>query len=496
MLTGSLATLGQRDMKRVLAYSTLAVLGTLVMLIGVGTAMAIKTAVVYLVAHGLYKAALFMVAGNVDHETGTRELRQLGGLRRFMPWTALAGILAALSKAGAPPMFGFIGKEMLYKTKLDLEAIGAWAVVASVVANVALVASALMVSVWPFLGRTQETPRKPHEAPLAMLLGAVLLSLFGLGRGLLPEPFETTVGSAAATAILGTPVEMHLKLWHGVDPAALTVMGLSLLTLALGGALYLMIRHRAAPVGPFLRRACSVGPTQLYDLSLRALYTGADGATRFVQSGRLRFYVTITVAFALLAVAPPLWRAMTWQLPVAPEGWRLHEILVVLVGMLATLTAAFLRSRLATLAVIGATGTCVALIFVLFSAPDLALTQVMIEVLTVVLLVMVLYRLPRVVPRSSGLSRLRDLIVATAAGLTMTLFVLAVAPIARDTSVSEFYLQNSAPMAFGRNVVNVILVDFRALDTLGEITVLGTAGLGVFALMRLGVGRRKRKESR
>ena len=169
MLTGSLATLGQRDMKRVLAYSTLAVLGTLVMLLGVGTAIAIKTALVYLVAHGLYKAALFMVAGNVDHETGTRDLRSLGGLRRVMPWTALAGILAALSKAGAPPMFGFIGKELLYKTKVAAPDIGAWLVLAAVLANVALVATALMVGVRPFWGRDRSGPKTPHEAPPAML---------------------------------------------------------------------------------------------------------------------------------------------------------------------------------------------------------------------------------------------------------------------------------------------------------------------------------------
>ncbi len=485
MLTGSLATLGQRDMKRVLAYSTLAVLGTLVMLLGVGTEMAVKTAVVYLVAHAMYKAALFMVAGNVDHETGTRELHRLGGLRKLMPWTALAGILAALSKAGAPPMFGFIGKEMLYTTKLTVENVGAWAVVASVVANVALVASALMVSVWPFLGKRGDTPKKPHEAPLAMVLGAVLLSLMGLGRGLMPQPFETNLGSAAASAILGRPVEMHLALWHGVDPTALAVLGLSLLTLTLGGGLYFLIRRRVAPVGPLLRRLFSVGPTQLYDLTLQGIYSGADRVTRFIQSGRLRFYVMVTMLVTVIVAGPPLVRAFMGGPAAANGGWRIHEIIVAALALTAALAATALRSRLATLALVGVVGTCMGLLFVFFSAPDLALTQVMIEVLSVVILVMVLHRLPLVIKRSGRLSRGRDAVVAAAVGITMTLFVLTVARVDRDPTVSDFYLEQSVPAAHGRNVVNVILVDFRAMDTLGEITVLGAAGLGVLALLRL-----------
>jgi multicomponent Na+:H+ antiporter subunit A len=489
MLTGALATLGQRDMKRVLAYSTLAVLGTLVMLLGVGTETAIKTAVVYLVAHGMYKAALFMVAGNVDHETGTRDLRTLGGLRRLMPWTALAGILAALSKAGAPPMFGFIGKEMLYKTKLDLEMVGSWAVLLSVVANVALVASALMVSVGPFLGRRGDTPKKPHEAPPAMLVGAVLLAFFGLGRGLLPEPFETTVGSAAASAILGRPVEMHLKLWHGVDPAALAVMGLSLATLAAGWGVFQLVRRRVMPWGPALRRLVAFGPTQLYDLGLQGLYAGADRTTRFIQSGRLRLYVMVTIVFTMVVAGPPLLRALGAAPGPVQGGWRVHEVAVAALIFVAALVATFLRSRLATLLLIGVVGTGMGLLFVFFSAPDLALTQVMVEVLSVVLLVMVLYRLPQVERRSGGISRARDALVAAAAGAMMALFVVTVAGVQRDQAVSDHYLANSVPEAFGRNVVNVILVDFRALDTLGEITVLGAAGLGVMALLRLRHGR-------
>jgi len=494
MLTGAFATLGQRDMKRVLAYSTLAVLGTLVMLLGIGTEMAIKTAVVYLVAHALYKAALFMVAGNVDHETGTRDLNVLGGLRRLLPWTALAGILAAMSKAGAPPMFGFIGKEMLYTTKLELNTVGAWVVILAVVANVALVASALMVSVGPFLGRLKETPKKPHEAPLAMLLGPVLLALFGLARGLLPHPFETNLGSAAASAILGRTVEMHLKLWHGVDPTALAVMGLSLLTLALGFGLYQVVRRRLAPIGALVRRVTAYGPERAYEAGLQGLYTGAARVTRWIQTGYLRHYVLVVVAFAVVVAGPPLVRQLSPDTFAAGGGWRPHEIVVAFLALAGALVAVSLRSRLATVAALGVTGAAIALLFVLFSAPDLAMTQVMVETLSVVVLVLVFFRLPPVVRRSGRVPRIRDGIVAGAVGLAMALFVLSAARIPPDPSVASYYLSESVPAAHGRNVVNVILVDFRAMDTLGEITVLAVAGLGVYALLRLR-GRGPRREA-
>jgi multicomponent Na+:H+ antiporter subunit A len=485
MLTGALATLTQRDMKRVLAYSTLAVLGTLVMLIGVGTELAVKTAMVYLVAHALYKAALFMVAGNVDHETGTRDLNVLGGLRRLMPWTALAGLLAAASKAGAPPLFGFIGKELLYKTKLDLDTIGAWVVMLAVVANVALVASALLVSVGPFLGRRKETPKKPHEAPLAMILGPVILAGFGLMRGLLPEPFETSVGSAAATAILGRPVEMHLKLWHGVDPSALTVMGLSLLTLAAGWAVYRVVRSRLAPLGAAARRLAAFGPERVYEAGLQGIYAGGARVTRAIQTGYLRHYVMAVVVFTLIVAGPPLVRQLSPETFGATGGWRFHEIVVAVVALAGAVAAAFMRSRLATVAALGATGAAIALLFVLFSAPDLAMTQIMVETLSVVVLVLVFFRLPVTSRRSGWGPRLRDGVLAGGVGLAMFLFVLSAARVLPDLEVARYFLAESVPTAYGRNVVNVILVDFRALDTLGEITVLAAAGLGIYAMMRL-----------
>jgi multicomponent Na+:H+ antiporter subunit A len=484
MLLGAAMAVSQRDLKRILAFSTIAVLGTLTTLIGVGTELAIKAAMVFLAAHALYKAALFMVAGNVDHETGTRDLTLLGGLRRAMPWTALAGLLAAFSKAGAPPMFGFIGKELLYKTKLDLESAGGWLIVAAVAANVALVASALMVSVWPFLGRRGTTPKKAHEAPLSMIVGPLVLAGLGLGRGLLPEPFENNLGSAAASAVLGYPVRMKLALWHGLDPSAVAVMGLSLVTLLLGLGLFLIVRRRLGFVVELACAASAFGPARWYAAGLRLLYWLAGRLTGLLQTGRLRHYILIVVAVAAIVAGPPLVAAWSSGFRIHDPGLSLHEGVLaglIVAGALFTLA---LRSRLAAVAVLGVTGFCIALLFLRFSGPDLAMTQVLVETLSVILLVLVLYHLPAVVRRCRPLQRGRDLVVAAAGGAMMTLLVLAAGAVSLDPRVSRFFLENSYPAAHGANVVNVILVDFRALDTLGEITVLAVAGLGIWAMLR------------
>jgi multicomponent Na+:H+ antiporter subunit A len=491
MLVAAAMALGQSDLKRILAYSTLAVLGILTMLLGVGTELAVKTAVVFLVAHALYKAALFMVAGNVDHETGTRDVTVLGGLRRAMPWTAAAGLLAALSKAGAPPMFGFIGKELLYKTKLDLETVGGWLIVAAVLANVALVATALLVSVKPFWGRPGRTPRPPHEAPLAMVIGPVILSVVGLLVGLAPGPFENALGSATASAILGTDVVMHLKLWHGLNLDALMVLGLSVLTLAAGVAVYLPLRRALGGTARLVERAGRLGPARLFEVLVtgtasNGLPSDCDGADPASPScgdddggGHRR---RRRLARSGVAAAGPGCRT--------PVG-TIEAILVAIAaaGAVATL---LLRSRLAGVAAVGATGLAVALLFMWFGGPDLAMTQIAVETLSVMVLVLVFVVLPPVVRRSSGWRRVRDGLVALSVGALMTVLVLAAASVPGDRPVADFYRQASAPEAFGRNIVNVILVDFRAADTLGEITVVAVAALGVAALL---AAARRRGES-
>ncbi|HSN53312.1 MAG TPA: proton-conducting transporter membrane subunit, partial [Candidatus Sulfomarinibacteraceae bacterium] len=344
MLVGAVMALPQRDLKKVLAYSTVEVLGILTMLLGVGTELAVKSAVVFLVAHALYKAALFMVAGNLDHETGTRDLGRLGGLARVMPWTAAAGVLAGLSKAGAPPMFGFIGKELLYKSELDAETIGLWLILAAVLANIALVATALMVGVRPFWGPPRSSPKSPHEAPPAMVLGPLVLAVAGLAIGGFPTSFEVALGSGAVSAIVGRPVIMDLKLWHGVHAEALLVLGLSLLTLAAGVGLYLVVRRGAAPLAAVVVRVGAWGPKRLFETAMDALPGAAGTLTRLLQTGMLRHYLLLAVAATVVVTAPPLLRwAVTEDLPAA--AWpKPFDLLVAALLAAGALVATLLRS--------------------------------------------------------------------------------------------------------------------------------------------------------
>ncbi|MEX1311360.1 MAG: hydrogen gas-evolving membrane-bound hydrogenase subunit E [Candidatus Sulfomarinibacteraceae bacterium] len=494
MLTGAAMALPQRDLKKILAYSTVSVLGILTLLLGIGTDLAIKSMVVFLVAHALYKASLFMVAGNLDHETGTRELDRLGGLRRLLPWTAAAGLLAGLSKAGAPPMFGFIGKELLYKTKLDAVDIGFWLVIAAVAANIALVATALMVGVRPFWGARRESPRTPHEAPAAMVLGPLVLGIAGIVIGAFPTAFENGVGSAAASSIAGKTLVMDLKLWHGVNTDALLVLALSGATLGIGFAVYLASRRGFRRLAEGCRRLGQWGPTRLFETVLDALPTAAGAITRRLQTGVLRHYLLLAVAATVAVTAPPLvrWAAGATPQPFAAPGPFELTVALLIVG--GGLVAVLFRSRLASVAALGVTGISVALVFVLFSAPDLAMTQVMVETLSVIVLVLVFSIVPRFVRRCSSSQRIRDLLVASSLGLVMALLVLLASTVDLEPDASRFYLEASVPEAKGRNVVNVILVDFRALDTLGEIVVVAVAGFGVAALIGWRFGLREPAE--
>lgn len=485
MLTGATLAVGQRDLKRVLACSTVSVLGILVMLLGLGTEAAVEAAVVFLVAHALYKAALFLVVGNLDHATGTRHLDSLGGLARMMPATALAGMLAALSKAGAPPMFGFLGKELLYKAKLDLETIGGWLVLLAVAANVVLVATALLAGVRPFLSRARSTPTHPHEVPAIMLVGPLGLGLLGLFVGLFPAAFERLFGTPMVSSILGREVVMQLELWHGVNPEALLVLGLSVLTLSAGFALFVRLRQRVLHPDAWIHRLEGWGPTAWFELGLRGLERSARSLTAGLQGGSLRKHMTVALLALVAALGAGLWRFVETRPPLPPglDELQPHELLVALLVLAGAVVAVRSGSRLAAVAALGTTGLGLAYLFTVFGAPDLAITLIMVETLTVLLFTHVFHRLPPLQHRGPVGSRWRDLTLALLVGTAVTLLVLATATVDLPADAARYYATRSLPEAYGRNVVNVVLVDFRALDTLGEIVVVAVAGLGVWSLL-------------
>ena len=480
MVLGAWMALYEQDLKAILAYLTINVLGTLVMLLGLGTTLSIKAAITYLAAHALYKGALFLAAGIVDHATHTRDIRELSGLRRTMPLTAFAAVLAALSMAGVLPLFGFVAKELFVEAVWEAAGTLWWLTGAAVAASTLVVAGAGLVAVRPFFGPASERAARAHEAGFRLWLGPVVLALLGGVVGFFPGRAAGPLLEPAVSAVLRQPVELDLKLWHGVNVPLI----LSLLMLVAGVGLYLA-RDRIAARQPGRAIAAWLGPERWYHATLAAMLRLAEWQARQLQSGYLRLYVLTVVATVAVLVVAMLLRldpnfARSTQL-----GIRVHEAIAAALIPAAALVALRSESRLRAVAALGVVGFNVAWVFHLFGAPDLAMTQIVIESLTVILFVLAFYRLPPFTIRSSAATRVRDATVCVMTGGLFTVLLLLVTRVPGPSGVSEFYAQNSYPAAHGRNVVNVILVDFRALDTLGEITVLGTAAVGVYALLKL-----------
>jgi multicomponent Na+:H+ antiporter subunit A len=473
-----------RDLKQVLAYTTVMVLGLLVMLLGIGTPGAIEAMVTFTVVHALYKGALFMMAGNIDHEAGTRDVLELGGLRGKMPLTFAGGLLAALSMAGLPPFFGFVGKEVVYEAGLGAGASGYGVLAASVLANAALFAGALVVGVKPFFGKTRGAlTREPHEAPPSMWLGPVVLGAGGLVLGGMPGLVDTRVLVPASDAIQASHHSFHLGLWHGFNAA----LGLSLATFALGGALYYSWRtlHASRPMKRFAA-ALAAGPGRVFE---RGLYRGARGSyhvARLMQSGKLGVYLVVILGFIALLVGGAFVGRL--ELVAWPDGMaspRYYEVTLAVAIVAAAAVAVRARSRFVAILALSVAGYSIAMVYLFFGAPDLAMTQFAVETLTLVLLVLVLANLPRFSFEKASWKHARDGVVAGGVGAVVTLLMWSGLGRGLDRSVSRYLSENAYDLAKGHNIVNVILVDYRALDTLGEITVLTMAALGVYALMRL-----------
>ncbi|SPJ33663.1 putative monovalent cation/H+ antiporter subunit A [Kushneria phyllosphaerae] len=485
MVVGAFLALRFTGIKKVLAYSTVMALGTLTMLLGIGGEAAMIAFVTFLTAHSLYKGALFMVAGALDHETGTKDIDEMGGLRRLMPITATCAFVAALSLGGVIPLFGFVAKELMFEAVLEAPRYTGFLIGMSLLASVLVVAAAGIVALRPFFGALKATPKTPHEAPLSMLAGPCVLAGLSLVLGFMPWLAGDGLLNAAAGAVMGAEVVTDLYLWHGLNTALMMSM------ISLGVGLLVCWRwpgvrgviHRFSPV---LDRGPEAGYWKLMDLLVRV----AGWQTRLLQSGYMRNYLILTLlsftgltGYTLLVRHGPVFDLAL--------DVRLQEVVVALVIAASAIVACMMRSRLAAVAAAGVMGFGIALIFLLFSAPDLAITQLLIETLTVILLILVLFRMPQFASLSTPMERVRDMFVAVMTGGLMTLLMLTVLGQDLFTSISEYMIDNSVPLGHGHNIVNVILVDFRALDTLGEIFVLSLAAIGVLAMLRLQAKERK-----
>ena len=482
---GAFLAFRQTDLKRLLAYTTVTVLGQLTMLIGTNTSYGLQAFVLYLVAHSLYKGALFMAVGAIDHATGTRELARLGGLIRFMPLTGAAVALAAFSNAGLPPFFGFIAKEFKYTGLIEMGHIG-WAVtLVMILTNALLFAAAGLVFLQTFLGKRGDYPRMPHEVGLPMWLGPMLLAIGGFLLGAWNAWPETWLVNNAVQAVARGPVDVHLYLWGGITPALLA----SLLTVSLGVLFYVM-RDRVRQVLDRANAAWNVSGDLLWDRLLKRVFHFAGLLAARFQHGSLRQHLVLLalavgglLAVGLLPALPQLLQGS--YSPISPLG--LAGCLLALAGGVA---AAFLPGRLTLLAALGACGLGLALVFISVNAPDVAMTQLMVETLSLIFLALVFRKMPTV-PTSGARAPWKRRLHASVAilfGLSVTGALLLAVSLPLPGEIAQWYQANSLPGGYGHNVVNVILVDFRAFDTLGEILVVALSALAAASL--LGTGRR------
>ena len=476
MLAGLALALLETDLKLVLAWTTVSSLGALVFLIGLRTEDSARAAAAFLFTHALYKGALFMAAGNVDHEAGTRDLRDLSGMARAMPVTFAATAVSSASMAGFPLSLGWVAKAI---TQAASEAGGFVPMVVVTLATLLLVALAGVVALEPFLGRHSPAAEEAHEAPPGMLFGPVTLASLSLLFGIWPSLVSSTVLAPAASAISGTALAVEPKVIKPLDWS----LGLTLAAFAGGASLYIFWQRHNAEWRLRLDPVLSRGPDAGYDRLLAGLAALASWQTRLWQSGLLHRYTAATFGVVVVFTAAALFRGEL-RLAFGLGEVRLIEIAVIALTSAAAIVAAIATTRLLAVTALGMVGIGVALIFMLFGAPDLAITQFMVETLVVVLVALVLVRLPGF-RLSAAAEHPRGLHAAIAIGTGVLVMVLLFGVLAEpfDPRLSEWFARASVPAAFGHNIVNVILVDFRALDTLGEITVVFAAALSGLAVI-------------
>ncbi|MFO7580595.1 MAG: monovalent cation/H+ antiporter subunit A [Nitrosomonas halophila] len=482
LLSGAYIALWKHDLKGLLAYSTISHLGLITLLFGIGTPLAAVAGVFHIINHATFKASLFMAAGIIDHEAGTRDMRRLRGLWEFMPYTATLAMVAAAAMAGVPLLNGFLSKEMFFAETLhDIDLPWGWLLpTGATLAGIFAVAYS-----WRFIhnvffnGPPTNLPKTPHEPPRWMKVPVEILVVLCLVVGIVPNLTVAPLLAVAASGVLQAPLpEYTLSIWHGLNPA----FWMSVIALIGGVLVYHFFSFFFA-----LRQSSGEWPAMktLYNIVLNKLFNLTEGVTRFLHTDSLQRMVWVLVVFALMLgigglIGEPF--AFTGERALLPvDGVSLLVAIVIVLAAVGT--AVLHQQRLVALIMIGVVGLGVALIFAKFSAPDLALTQLSVEFVTIVLMLLALYFLPQFTPgESRNWLRARDGMLALGAGSGMALLTWAVLTRPYAT-IAEYFLAESVPGGGGHNVVNVILVDFRGYDTLGEITVMALAGLGIYAML-------------
>ncbi|MFC4558888.1 hydrogen gas-evolving membrane-bound hydrogenase subunit E [Virgibacillus kekensis] len=494
---GSYMAVRQTDLKAILAFSTISQLGMIMAMLGFGTEVAVFAAVFHILNHATFKGSLFMVAGIVDHETGTRDIRKLGGLMTFMPMTATLALFGTFSMAGVPLPFlnGFYSKELFFDATLHLSE-GLNSVAAFLVAVIPYLAvfGSIFTFVYSlyfffgvFTGKKQLNllPKKPHEAPVGMLISPIVLVLGVILIGIFPNSVNGTFLAHAAGAVFNDDVVHPVKYWHGWDSRAFQM---SLIVVGLGSIL-VATRTKWNKVYSVLPGSLSFN--RAYDFLIEKLNTFSGKLTTSYMTGSLRLYMSIILATILLVTGVFMFMTNGFTL----DFNRLAKVTVIEVAIVITMIVAafatiFTRSNLAAILLLGVVGYGISILFVIYRAPDLALTQFIIETVTVALFILCFYHLPNLQHRDESLGAITsNTLISAGFGLLMT--VVGISSFSSDWfgTISDYFLEKSHSLGGGDNVVNVILVDMRGLDTLFEITVLGIAALAIYSLIKLKVNK-------
>jgi multicomponent K+:H+ antiporter subunit A len=491
-ILGAFLAIFQHDLKGLLAYSTISHLGLITLLTGLDSPLGQVAAIFHIMNHATFKASLFMAAGIIDHESGTRDIRRLSGLRRFMPITATLAMVAAAAMAGVPLLNGFLSKEMFFAETIEMHdnsLVDRMLPYIVTAASMFTVAYSLRFILDVFFGPAPtDLPRTPHEPPVLMRLPAELLVLACLIVGVAPALSIGPILENAVRAVLGPAIPHYsLAVWHGFTPELL----MSAIAMAGGAGLYFMLRsYLAGSDGPPVLR--HIRGQRMFDRGLVFVsWRLARGLERTLGTRRLQPQLRLLAAVALLAGAAPIWTLGLVSAGSATTGLDPAFAAMWAVGIVCALAAARLAKfhRLAALVLVGGTGLVTCLSFVWLSAPDLALTQLVVETVTTVLLLLGLRWLPKrdeqiAPPRRIRWYRAVDFAIAVAAGAGLAALSWLVMTYPAPDSIARYFVENAYVRGGGTNIVNVILVDFRGFDTFGEITVLGAVALTVYALLR------------
>ena len=482
LLIGAVMALFQHDLKGLLAYSTISHLGLITLLFGLDSRLAAVAAIFHIINHATFKASLFMAAGIIDHETGTRDMRRINGMMKYMPHTAVLAMIASLAMAGVPLLNGFLSKEMFFAETLDQHLLGSfyWTIpaLATLAGAFSVAYSLRFVHDVFFNGEPIDLPKfPPHEPARYMKIPVEILVLLCLMVGMLPA---YTVAPLLAVAVAGTlngaVPEYSLTIWHGFNlPLLMSFVAL------VGGVLIYGLRKW---VFRWYEGLPHVDSLDVFKRVIREITSGARWVTERLENGSLQRYLMLVLVSSLVLVIYALTPLEALSGPVALTPLDIITVGgMVVLSLTSLLTVLFHRRRLVALMVLSVVGLMVALVFARFSAPDLALTQLSVEVVTIILLILALFFMPDRTPaESSSLRSFRDLILAGSFGTMIALLTYAVLTRPYE-SIASFFLENSVSGGGGTNVVNVILVDFRGFDTLGEISVLAIAAVGIYGLL-------------